>query len=107
MGAWFVGLAGAPGVCSHITRAIVPMASWVGPAMPPVMGACEVLGVGLSVGDGVGLSVGDGVGLEDVGDDDGDGLLCAGELGAAHGVDDGRVPLCAAEAPPEGTLELP
>jgi hypothetical protein len=64
-----------------------------------------MVGDGLSVGDGDGLSVGDGDGLS-VGDGAGDGLFTGG-LAAAHGVDDGTVLLFPAEAPDEGTLELP
>ena len=76
--------------------------------MLPVRGACEVVGVGLSVGDGVGLAeVGDGDGLGEVGDGAGDGLFCAEGLAGAHGVDDEAALFCPAEAPVEGTLELP
>jgi hypothetical protein len=89
------------------------MASWVWLAMPPVRGACDVGGGELGGGELGGGELGGGelgggdVGGDEVGDVAGDGLLCAGELGAAHGVDDGTAPLCPAEAPPEGTLELP
>jgi hypothetical protein len=76
--------------------------------MPLVMGACEVVGVGLSVADGVGLAeVGDGDGLAEVGDGVGDGLFCAWGLAGAHGVDDGTALFCPAEAPDEGAPELP
>ncbi len=106
MGAWAVGL-DTPEVCSHITRAVVPMGSWVRPAMPLVRGACESVGVAVSVGDGDGLGeVGDGDGLGDVCDGEGDGLLCAGELAAGQGVDDGVVLLCPATAPAEDVPEL-
>ena len=74
--------------------------------MPLVMGACEVLVVGLAVGVGVGLAeVGVGVGLADVGDGAGVGLLAAGEVGTHGPPGDGIVLLCAADVPGEGVPE--
>src|SRR5262249_36399172 len=108
-GPWLDGLGDAPGVCPHISRAVVPMGSWVCPGTAPVRGACEVLADGLGLGEvGVGLGlgeVGDGDGLTDVGD--GDGVFCAGGLAPTHGADDAAVLLCPAEALDEGALELP
>jgi hypothetical protein len=82
---------------------MVPMGEW--PAMPLVFGACEVLVVGLEVGDAVGLEVGDEVGLDDgVGDDTGDGLL-TGEADAHGPPGDGITLLCAADLSGEGAPE--
>ena len=87
------------------------MGFWVGPGTAPVRGACDGGGEDGGGEDGGGEDGGgeDGGGEDgggEVGDVAGDGL-CGGGLAAAQGDADGAALLFPAEAPVDGSLELP